>query len=145
MPWDLDPAFLRRLEKRILIPMPSKDARNMIIRSQFSNMACTFTEENYDHVATLTEGFSGADIKLLCKEAAMRPLREILQQIESREILKNTSKSIPVDLEQMSQTLLNQHPISMKHLEASLASTKHSLGSAICQKYILWNREFGSN
>jgi SpoVK/Ycf46/Vps4 family AAA+-type ATPase len=30
---------------------------------------------NYSAIAAATEGFSGADIKLLCKEAAMKPVR----------------------------------------------------------------------
>jgi katanin p60 ATPase-containing subunit A1 len=145
MPWDLDPAFLRRLEKRILVPMPSKDARKVMMQSHFSGLACTLTEENYDHLATLTEGFSGADIKLLCKEAAMRPVREILQQIESLDTRKNCSKSNPSDLQKMSLTLLSHYPLSMKHVEDSLTSTNHSVGSELCQKYILWSNKFGSH
>lgn len=141
MPWDLDPAFLRRLEKRLLIPMPSHEARKMMIRSHFRNLACSLTEEKYDHLARLTEGFSGSDIKLLCKEAAMRPVRRILQQIESSDKFDKCSRNNV----QSFQTLLNDNPICMKHLEDSLACTKHSVGSALCQKYILWEQEFGSN
>jgi len=144
MPWDLDPAFLRRLEKRILIPMPSKDARKMMMQSHFSGVTTTLTEENYNRLAILTEGFSGADIKLLCKEAAMRPVREIIQQIESLDKTKRHSKGNPIDMKKMSQILLNQYPINMEHFEGSLSSTKSSIGFDLCQKYLLWNNQFGS-
>ncbi|EKX46166.1 hypothetical protein GUITHDRAFT_157748 [Guillardia theta CCMP2712] len=59
LPWDLDSALLRRLEKRIFVPLPSEEARKNIIRKR-------------------TEGFSGSDVVALCKEAAMKPLRRYI-------------------------------------------------------------------
>lgn len=36
---------------------------------------------DYKEVAKRSDGYSGSDIKLLCKEAAMKPLRRLLYQL----------------------------------------------------------------
>ena len=36
----------------------------------------------------LTEGYSGSDIRLVCKEAAMRPVRKIFDILEEHESSK---------------------------------------------------------
>lgn len=40
-------------------------------------------ELDYTQLAAWTENYSGADINLLCKEAAMRPLRAIFRKLET--------------------------------------------------------------
>jgi katanin p60 ATPase-containing subunit A1 len=39
----------------------------------------------YDLLVERTEGFSGSDIRLLCKEAAMQPLRRLMTLLEDKE------------------------------------------------------------
>lgn len=41
----------------------------------------------YDLLVEKTEGFSGSDIRLLCKEAAMQPLRRLMAELDKREEL----------------------------------------------------------
>ena len=49
----------------------------------------------YDTFVEKTEGFSGSDIRLLCKEAAMQPLRRLMAQLEDEpEVVPEESKCV---------------------------------------------------
>lgn len=41
----------------------------------------------YDLLVEKTEGFSGSDIRLLCKEAAMQPLRRLIAKLEEKQVV----------------------------------------------------------
>ncbi|VDL81436.1 unnamed protein product [Schistocephalus solidus] len=87
---ELDHAMLRRLEKRILVDLPNKEARkrmfeNLLPRTQASSEPGGLelkTLIDYDRVAELTEGYSGSDIRLVCKESAMSVVRKIFEILE---------------------------------------------------------------
>ena len=36
---------------------------------------------SYEMIAAATDGYSGSDLKQVCKEAAMRPLRRLFAQL----------------------------------------------------------------
>ncbi len=82
LPWELDTALLRRLEKRILVPLPSVEAREDMIRKLIPSKMVDPTLD-YSSFAGNLEGYSGSDIRLVCKEAAMKPLRRLMNEIES--------------------------------------------------------------
>lgn len=60
--------------------MPSIEAREQMLR-QFlpENKTQDF---NYTEFSQKLEGYSGSDIRLVCKEAAMKPLRRLMKLIE---------------------------------------------------------------
>merc|ERR1712050_125397 len=66
LPWDLDRAMLRRLEKRVLVNLPSADAREAMIRSNLPESMADGLD--YEKLASMTDEWSGPDIRLLCKE-----------------------------------------------------------------------------
>eukprot|EP00358_Blepharisma_japonicum_P003969 CAMPEP_0202953466 /NCGR_PEP_ID=MMETSP1395-20130829/46287_1 /ASSEMBLY_ACC=CAM_ASM_000871 /TAXON_ID=5961 /ORGANISM="Blepharisma japonicum, Strain Stock R1072" /LENGTH=158 /DNA_ID=CAMNT_0049667165 /DNA_START=741 /DNA_END=1214 /DNA_ORIENTATION=+ len=80
LPWDLDSALLRRLEKRILVPLPTLEAREQLLLSLVPPNKSQGVD--YGGFARRIEGYSGSDIKLLCKEAAMKPIRRLMGVIE---------------------------------------------------------------
>ncbi|CAL9683611.1 unnamed protein product [Knipowitschia caucasica] len=89
MPWELDHAMLRRLEKRILVGLPSSPARQAMVSHWLPPVSVTeggvelTTELDYEALAKAMEGYSGSDVTLVCKEAAMRPVRKIFNALES--------------------------------------------------------------
>jgi katanin p60 ATPase-containing subunit A1 len=80
LPWDLDIAVLRRLEKRVLVPLPSVGAREAMFRKHLGDRSVT--DMNFAAIAAQTEGYSGADIELLSRESAMMPVRRLMQRME---------------------------------------------------------------
>ena len=90
LPWDLDKALLRRLDKRILVTLPSLEAREAMVRHHLppgppESGKRAEEDVNFTKIAEALEGYSGSDIRLVCKEAAMKPLRRILSKIEESE------------------------------------------------------------
>uniref|UniRef100_F6W188 Katanin p60 ATPase-containing subunit A-like 2 n=1 Tax=Ciona intestinalis TaxID=7719 RepID=F6W188_CIOIN len=90
LPWELDHAMLRRLEKRIIVDLPTHEAR-MSMFSRFlppcnkDGGLVINTKLDYPTLAENTEGYSGSDLKLVCKEAAMRVVRKIFHTLESHQ------------------------------------------------------------
>ena len=86
-PWDVDEAMRRRLEKRIYIPLPDSEARRAMFRIYLSQVAL---DGGVDRTALVkrTEGFSGADVKLLCRDASMMPMRRAIQHKTPAQIMQ---------------------------------------------------------
>ena len=81
IPWGLDPAVRRRFEKKIYIPLPDLEARAALLKLKLKETPNTLKEEDIWKIAESIEGYSGADIKILTREAAMLSIRK-LQQAE---------------------------------------------------------------
>ncbi|KAF7840474.1 Katanin p60 ATPase-containing subunit A-like 2 [Senna tora] len=130
LPWELDAAMLRRLEKRILVPLPEPEAR----RAMFEELLPSHPNEDlipYDIMVEQTEGYSGSDIRLLCKEAAMQPLRRLMSQLEERQEVvpeEELPKVGPIRPEDIGMALKNTRPSA--HLHA--------------HKYEKFNADYGS-
>ncbi len=73
----LDPALLRpgRFDRILLVSPPTKEGRLAILKIHTRNMPLA-KDVSLEKLAELTEGYVGADIEALCREAAMLALRE---------------------------------------------------------------------
>ncbi len=72
----LDPAILRpgRFDRLIYVPPPNEKARLEIFKIHTRNMPLA-EDVDLERLAKMTEGYSGADIEAVCREAAMNTLR----------------------------------------------------------------------
>ncbi|MFH1471158.1 MAG: CDC48 family AAA ATPase [Candidatus Micrarchaeota archaeon] len=79
----IDPALRRpgRFDREIEIGVPDKNGRKEVLQIHTRGMPLS-EEVNLDELANITHGFTGADITLLAKEAAMKSLRRILPEID---------------------------------------------------------------
>lgn len=154
LPWDLDNAFLRRLEKRIFVPLPNEAARKCMMQQHFASNHILEHAQDLDLCAKQTQNYSGSDIKLLCKEIAMRPIRRILQQLEELEISQkeDPSKQKNHCYSNLNDTVLSkkisrfmkQNIITSDDILGALKCTKSSSDRALCSKYKEWAGNFGS-
>lgn len=76
----IDPGLLRpgRFDKLLSVPSPDRDARLEILKIHTRDMPLT-KNVDLEELADTTDGYSGADIEALCREAAMLALREDME------------------------------------------------------------------
>ena len=126
-PWDLDPALLRRLEKRVMVNLPNKEGREYMIRNFIPEM--NQKGINYMKYAEALEGYSGSDIKLLCKEALMTRTRKAINVIE-----KDTKGRMYG---------IKDFPVTKEDFEEAMNKVKPAY-TYKTELYIKWEKEFGS-
>lgn len=75
---EIDEAILRRMPKKFPVPLPAIKQRLRILQLVLGG---TKRDPAFDmeFVAKVTEGMSGSDLKELCRDAAMMPMREFLR------------------------------------------------------------------
>ncbi|KAF0975506.1 hypothetical protein FDP41_005500 [Naegleria fowleri] len=75
IPWGLDPAIRRRFERRIYIPLPDMQARIAMFKIHIGKTPNTLKKEDFEELASMTDGYSGSDISVLVRNALMEPVR----------------------------------------------------------------------
>ncbi|GAX76581.1 hypothetical protein CEUSTIGMA_g4027.t1 [Chlamydomonas eustigma] len=156
LPWELDMAMLRRLEKRIYVSLPDTGARLRILETLLGGRCSP--EVPLSRVAELTEGYSGSDVFLVAKEAAMRPLRRLMTKLEAASCSSSSSKQEEVGVHSYgSRTAAAPgphagHKASVPHpelgpieeadVQAALTVSKAS-AKQYEQKYKLFHEEYG--
>jgi len=85
----LDPALLRpgRFDKLIYVPPPDFNARKEIFKVHTRRIPLQ-EDVSLEELAKLTEGYTGADIAAVCREATMIALREVYASTGSLQVVK---------------------------------------------------------
>ena len=68
----------RRLEKRVYIPLPTAEGRKSLIKINLKGLEVN-DDIDFDEIVRKTDGYSGAEMSNVCREAAMMPLRRRLK------------------------------------------------------------------
>jgi len=63
LPWNIDPAFVRRFNKRSLLDMPTQKERAIMLKYCLRTLFTNLTEADYEDLSHLLEGYSGNDIR----------------------------------------------------------------------------------
>lgn len=94
----LDPALLRpgRFDRLVYVRPPDKKSRLAIFKIHTRNMPLA-DDVDLEELAELTEGYVGADIEAVCREAVMLALRENIdaEKVEMRHFLEALKKIKP--------------------------------------------------
>jgi SpoVK/Ycf46/Vps4 family AAA+-type ATPase len=105
-PWTLDPPFLRRFSKRILIPLPDTDARMAQFRLYTAPL--TLAEDvSLEALAKLSEGYSGSDIKDICQGVQLRVVRELFK---SGNALDKQTMTRPITVADFKEIMRTRRP-----------------------------------
>ncbi len=108
----IDPALLRpgRFDRLILTPIPDVKSRLEIFKVHAKNMPLKVV--NLEKFAQLTEGYVGADIEAVCREAAIHALRENIgaksvEESHFMEALKKVRASVTKEIEKAYEEMHN--------------------------------------
>ncbi len=77
-PWALDWPFIRRFQKRILVPLPDHEARLGMFKLYTTHLKLA-SDVDLHELARLSEGFSGSDIRDVCQSAHLRVIGELFE------------------------------------------------------------------
>jgi len=94
-PWDLDWAFIRRFQKRILVPLPDHHTRLMMFKLHTSRLGLS-TDVDLHELARLSEGFSGSDIRDVAQSAQLKTIGEFFESGQAND-KKANPRSLTMD------------------------------------------------
>ncbi|XP_071515461.1 LOW QUALITY PROTEIN: fidgetin-like protein 1 [Panulirus ornatus] len=124
-PQELDEAARRRLVKKLYIPLPDFKARQQIVEKLMADQRHSLMPCDIDHICQITDGYSGADMSNLCREAALGPIRSI-----------NFGDIHHISVDQV-------RPISADDFTSALHCIKASVSERDLHSYEEWNKKFG--
>lgn len=75
--WVLDSAIRRRFEKSIYITLPEDHARAAMFKLHLRTTPNNLSEADFRELGKKTDGYSGADISIIVRDALMQPVRKV--------------------------------------------------------------------
>ncbi|KAL7748949.1 Katanin p60 ATPase-containing subunit A1 [Sorochytrium milnesiophthora] len=128
-PWQIDEALRRRLEKRIYIPLPDLPCRRQLLDINLKDVKLG-PDVSLEDLAEKMAGYSGSDITVICRDAAMQALRKRFRGLGIEEI-KNLPKGEIL-------------PAIKADFDDALARILPSVSQSDIKKFEDWLAEYGS-
>ncbi len=113
-PDDIDEALRRpgRFDRELRINAPDEGGRKEILRIHTRGMPID-KDVNFDEIASKTIGYTGADIEVLCKEAALKSIKPYFNE------LKNLQDKVPTEILDKIKVSRQHFVDAMKFVEPS--------------------------
>lgn len=122
-PWALDWPFIRRFQKRILVPLPDHSARLGMFKL-YSTQLKLASDIDTRGLARFSEGFSGSDLRDVCQSAHLKVIAELFESGQA-----DDKQAQP-------------RPISMDDFKHILEDRKPSVSVDMVAKYNRWFEAF---
>ncbi|MDD1728774.1 MAG: CDC48 family AAA ATPase [Methanospirillum sp.] len=122
----LDDALMRpgRLERHIFVPPPDKDGRKQIFEVYLKDAGNLLTADvTIDHLVEKTEGYVGADIEALIREAKLAAMREFITLMTGR-----TNREL--------EEAVSNVRITRRHFDEAFGRVRGSLDDSTHEQYI---------
>jgi transitional endoplasmic reticulum ATPase len=121
----LDTSLLRpgRFDRLLFVPAPDVEARKEIFKIHTKNMPLD-KDVSLDELSNMTDGFTGADIEGLCREAAMLSLRD---NIKSNKVkMEKFEKAMDSIRASITDSVINYYKEVSKDLGSGVAKKDKS-------------------
>ena len=114
----IDPALRRpgRFDREIEIGIPGRKARSDILNVHMRGMPLT-EDVSLDSLAGMTQGFVGADLAALCREAAMKCVRSHMKDLDlDKPIPNEILENMKVSMNDFREALADVEPSGMREV-----------------------------
>ncbi|XP_058752102.1 vacuolar protein sorting-associated protein 4-like [Vicia villosa] len=139
-PFDLDEAVIRRLPRRLMINLPDAPNRAKILKVILAKEELS-PDVDLDAVASMTDGYSGSDLKNLCVTAAHCPIKEILEK-EKKERASALEEGRPAPALCNSGDIRSLNMKDFKHAHQQVCASI-SPDSVNMTQLVHWNELYG--
>ncbi|KAA8542134.1 hypothetical protein F0562_023286 [Nyssa sinensis] len=139
-PFDLDEAVIRRLPRRLMVNLPDAPNRAKILKVILAKEDLS-PDVDLDLIASMTDGYSGSDLKNLCVTAAHRPIREILEK-EKKEHAAALAEGKPPPALSVSSDIRPLNMDDFKHAHEQVCASVSS-ESVNMTELLQWNELYG--
>ncbi|KAJ8375834.1 hypothetical protein SKAU_G00064140 [Synaphobranchus kaupii] len=162
IPWTLDSDIRRRFKRRIYIPLPEEHARTFMFKLHLGSTPNSLADSDFVTLGQKTEGYSGADICIIVRDAQMQPVRMVQSATYFKRVRGSVwnnagqvvedlwtpcspedSNAVEMSWMDIQDKKLQDPVISMSHMLKSLSNTKPSVNGQDLEKLKKFMEDFG--